>query len=79
MEINPVGQCLRTDAYDRFICGFGNINPGYFSSFITVGEKSQHSHVLAELKLSHPQSSSSHPGWTDLRLYLEKALSLYDL
>lgn len=77
--MSPAGQWLRSNGYDKSTDGFGNIDPGYFSSFITLGEKSQNTHLLTETKLSHPQSSSSHPCWIDLRLYPEKALGLHDL
>lgn len=41
-----------------------------------LGEKSQNTQLLTELKLPNPQKARSHAGRTDARLHPEKALGL---
>lgn len=72
--MNPVGQWVRIEGYDKSTGGFGYIDPG-ISLPLSFWGKSQTTLLLAEPKLPNPQSCSSHPTWTDVRLYPEKLLT----
>ena len=77
MEINPVGQWMRIEGYDKSTGGFGDIDLG-ISLPLSFWGKNRTTEFLAEPKLPNPQSSNSHPSlmWSEAIPW--EALDLHD-